>query len=125
MNNVPARSASVKAQTLATRLLERGAPQDRERLLAFVAQLEQERDAYRRRFERAVLDGNWQIEVETGAACVAYYNSVLVTNGQSEIADCFDQACTEVWGEGGVMRPEFRARLRAENGSVLLATTRP
>jgi hypothetical protein len=65
------------------------------------------------RFERCATDA-WLIEVEDGAACVAFYRNATVTNGQHSIAECFDDAYAEVWGEGGVMRPEFAQRMREQ-----------
>lgn len=60
-------------------------------------------ERWRDRFERAVLDGQWRIEVEGGAACVAYRGLHVVTNGQQSVAECFDAAYAKVWHEG-VMR---------------------
>jgi hypothetical protein len=68
------------------------------------------------RFERCATD-EWFIEVEEGAACVAFYRDVNVTNGQHSIAECFDDAYAEVW-QNGVMRPEFAQRMREHEARV-------
>lgn len=73
------------------------------------------REALNRMEERLVraLSGHWCVEVEEGAACCAWYDGVLVANGQGTVVECFDAALEAVWGDGGVMRPEFAARLDA------------
>lgn len=76
---------------------------------AEIARLQAEVRQWRTRFERAVSDSRLQVEVEDGAACMAFFDGVLVTNGQSDLGGCFDDAYSEVWGTGMGMRPEFAA----------------
>lgn len=70
-------------------------------------QSREQRDAGQLRFERAT-QGGWWIEVEEGAACIAYYKGRTVTNGQDTAEACFDTAYAMVWGPSGVMRREWQ-----------------